>query len=81
MSGFTASPFGDKPIDRINQRVLQLRGVFGVVSTLTSLPDSPDVNLHPGDLGNLAWLVDDLLNEINEQADALHLQLAAKGGA
>lgn len=81
MSGFSASSSDDKPIDRINQRVLQLHGVFGVVRTLTSLPDMRGVDLCPGDLGNLAWLIDDLLDEINEQADALHAQLSAKGGA
>lgn len=81
MCALSPSSSDDNPIDRINRRVLQLHGIFGVVCTLTSLPDMRCVDLYPGDLGNLAWLVDDLLDEINEQADALHAQLAAKGGA
>lgn len=66
-------PYLADNIDHINNRVLQLHGVFGVVRSLTT--QDQEVGIVPDDLGNLAWLVDDILDEIDTSANKLFDQL------
>jgi hypothetical protein len=74
----SSPPYLADNIDHINNRVLQLHGVFGVLRSLSN--QSQEVGVFPDDLGNLAWLVDDLLDEINASADKLFDQLSSGKG-
>lgn len=64
-------PFDGQHIDHINQRIYQLHALFGVVRSMAS-KDAPEVDMAPEDLAGVAWLADDLLDEVEEHADKLH---------
>ena len=56
-------------IDAIDQSVAQLRGLFGVLSSVCT--DKKEVYLWPEDLASLIWLLDDQVDILNAHAQAL----------
>lgn len=75
-------PYGDHA-DLIALRVDQLRALCGMAISLGSKTDKQEVGLLPADLGAVASLADELLEEIEEHADTLeeHLTQAIQGQA
>jgi hypothetical protein len=59
-------------IDHINNRVYQLHSLFGVVRSMGGTAGLQEVGMAPNDMAGLAWLADDLLEEVEEHADKLH---------
>jgi hypothetical protein len=59
-------------IDHINNRVYQLHSLFGVVRSMGGPLGMQEVGMAPNDMAGLAWIADDLLEEIEEHADKLH---------
>lgn len=59
-------------IDAIDQSVAQLRGLFGVLSAVST--DKKEVLLWPDDLANLVWLLQDQIEVLDHHAQALWAQ-------
>lgn len=64
-------PAGDHT-DIIALRVDQLRALCGMAISLGCKTDKQEVGLLPADLGAVASIADELLEEIEEHADKLH---------
>lgn len=62
-------------IDEIDRRVAQLHGVLGVL--MSALPPRGKAQVFTEDLRNVAWLLDDLIHEVNKHAQALWKQASA----
>jgi hypothetical protein len=56
-------------IDGIDQAVAQLRGLLGVLSSVSV--SRTEVSLWPEDLANLIWLIQDQLEILDTHAQAL----------
>lgn len=65
-------PWDSTPIDAIDRRVAQLRGVFGVLGSVAYCKANDEMPLSREDLVNLTWLVEDYLSEISEWAQRLN---------
>ena len=62
-------------IDTIDERLLQLHAVCGLLRHLDRAENC--ATFYADDIGNVAWLFDELLDDINHAAQALHKQALA----
>lgn len=62
-------------IDTIDERLLQLHAVCGLLRALDRSENG--AMFYADDIGNLAWLVDELLDDLNRAAQALYKQALA----
>jgi len=65
-------PFDSTPIDAIDRRLAQLRGVVGALSSVAHVQPNTEVLLCRDDLTSLCWLVQDYLDDIEQFIGQLH---------